>query len=135
MIEAYSNNVTVAENALVPFSSTFVKGNTVEMSGDSTIKFKKCGIYTLSLNANVVANAGGLVSLQLVVNGVKQDNAVAAVTAADTTSTHNISFTTKIQVPSDSTGCACSPDFTVSVINNGVSAIYSLVDVLVTKLV
>lgn len=135
MIEAYSNNVTVAENALVPFSTAFVKGNTVEMSGDSAIKFKKCGIYTLSLNANVIANAGGLVSLQLVLNGVKQVNAVAAVTAADTTSTHNISFSTKIQVPSDSTNCACSPDFTVNVINNGVSVTCSLVDVLVTKIV
>lgn len=135
MIEAYSNNVTVAENALVPFSTAFVKGTTVEMSGDSAIKFKKCGIYTLSLNANVIANAGGLVSLQLVLNGVKQVNAVAAVTAADTTSTHNISFSTKIQVPSDSTNCACSPDFTVNVINNGVSATCSLVDILVTKIV
>lgn len=135
MIEAYSNNITVAENALVPFNTAFTKGSTVEKSGDSSIKFNKCGIYILSLNANGASNSGGNLSLQLVVNGVAQSNAVASVTAADTTSTHNLAFSTKIQVPSDASNCPCSPEFIVSIINNGTSATYSLVDVLVTKLV
>lgn len=135
MIEAYSNNISVSTNSLMPFNTVFQKGTTVEKSGDSTIKFDKCGIYILSLNASGVAAEGGNMSLQLMTNGVLQNNAFAAVTASDTTSTHNLSFSTKIQVPSNSTDCACSPEFVVSVVNNGVAATYSLVDILITKLV
>ena len=41
MIEAYSNNITVSSNSLVPFKTVFNKNNSVVMSGDSTIQFKK----------------------------------------------------------------------------------------------
>ena len=135
MIEAYSNNIAVSENSLVPFNTVFQKGSTVEKSGDSALKFNKCGIYILSLNATGVASTGGNITLQLMVNGVLQSNALASVTATDTSSTHNLTFSTKIQVPSNASNCACSPEFVVSVVNNGVTATYSLVDVLVTKLV
>lgn len=50
MIEAYSNNITVSSNYLVPFKTVFKKNNSVVMSGDSTIQFNKCGIYDVSVN-------------------------------------------------------------------------------------
>ncbi len=134
MIEAYSNNITVSSNSLVPFKTVFKKNNSVVMSGDSTIQFKKCGIYDVSVNATGIAQAGGNVNLQLVINGVEVPYAFATETAGDTTSLHNLAFTAKVQVPATVNGnCPCSPDFTVSVINAGVETTYSLVNILVEK--
>lgn len=136
MIETYSNNITVASNASVPLNTVFRKGTTVTKSGDASIQLNKCGIYELSVNASGIATSGGLMTLQLMVNGVAVPNAFATVTASDTTSTHSLAFTTKIQVPSSyNENCPCSESFIVTLMNTGVETTYSLVDILVTKLV
>ena len=96
----------------------------------------KCGIYEVSVSASGIAASGGLITLQLMVNGVALPNAFASLTAADTTSTHSLAFTTKVQVPTTyNENCPCSESFIVSLMNAGVGATYSLVDILVTKLV
>lgn len=135
MIETYSNNITVASNSAVQFNSVFKKGNTVSKSGDATIQLNKCGIYEVSVSATGIAQAGGIMSLQLMSNGLALPNAFAAETAGDTTSTHSLAFTTKIQVPYTANDCACTPSFTLTVMNTGVETTYSLVDVLITKIV
>lgn len=136
MIEGYSNNISVGSNALVPLNTVFRKGTTVTKSGDATLALNKCGIYEVAVNATGVANTGGIMTLQLMVNGAAVPNAFASVTAADTTSTHPLAFTTKVQVPTTYRECCpCSPAFDIKVLNAGVDATYSLVNVLVTKLV
>lgn len=136
MIETYSNNLTVESNSVVTFNTTFQKGNTVTKAGDGTIQLNKCGIYELNLNAVGIASSGGNITLQLLINGSAVPNAFSSVTATDTTSTHSLNFTTKIQVPISYNKCdACSPAFTVSIVNSGVAATYSLVNVVVTKLI
>lgn len=136
MIETYSNNITVAANAAVPMNTAFRKGTTVTKSGDATLQLNKCGIYVVDVNAVGVAGAGGLITIQLLVNGVAVPYAFASETAADTTSTHNLAFSTKVQVPATYNECCpCSTPFTVTLVNTGVETTYSLVNVLVTKLV
>ena len=128
MIETYSNNITVPSNASVPLNTVFRKGTTVTKSGDASIQLNKCGIYEISVSASGIAASGGLITLQLMVNGVALPNAFASLTAADTT--------TKVQVPTTyNENCPCSESFIVSLNNAGVGATYSLVDILVTKLV
>lgn len=136
MIETYSNNITVPSNASVPLNTVFRKGTTVTKSGDASIQLNKCGIYEIAVSASGIAASGGLITLQLMVNGVALPNAFASLTAADTTSTHSLAFTTKVQVPTTyNENCPCSESFIVSLNNAGVEATYSLVDILVTKLV
>lgn len=135
MIETYSNNITVASNAAVPLNTVFKKGSTVEKSGDATIQLNKCGLYEVSVNATGIAQTGGLITLQLVVNGIAVPNAFSSVTASDTTSTHSLAFTTKVQVPYTTNECACTPSFILTLMNAGESVTYSLVDIVVTKLV
>lgn len=136
MIESYSNNITVASNSVVPLNVSFVKGKTAVKTGDGSIKLAKCGIYDISVSASGVANSGGNMTLQLVVNGIPVPNAFASETAGDTTSLHSLSFTTKVQVPASANdNCPCSLDFTISLVNTGVPTTFSLVNVLVTKLV
>lgn len=136
MIETYSNNITVPANASVPLNTVFRKGTTVTKSGDASIQLNKCGIYEISVSASGIAASAGLITLQLMVNGIALPNAFASSTAADTTSTHSLAFTTKVQVPTTyNENCPCSESFIVSLVNAGVGATYSLVDILVTKLV
>lgn len=136
MIETYSNNITVAPNSAIPLNTVFKKGCTVEKSGDATIQMNKCGIYEVSVNATGIAQDGGLITLQLMVNGVSVPYAYASETASDTTSTHSLGFTTKVQVPVNfNEYCACSPAFLVTLMNTGVETTYSLVNVIVTKIV
>lgn len=136
MIETYSNNITVPANAAVPMNTTFRKGTTVTKSGDVSLQLNKCGIYVIDVNATGIASAGGLMTLQLMVNGVAVPNAFASVTASDTASTHSLAFSTKVQVPTSYNECCpCSGPFAVTLLNAGVETVYSLVDVLVTKLV
>lgn len=101
MIETYSNNITVSTDTAVPFNTDFKKGSTVSKSGNTTIQLNRCGIYEIAVNASGIAATGGAITLQLKSNNVMLPNALASVTATDTTSTHNLSFTTKIQVPSN----------------------------------
>jgi len=135
MIETYSNNITVPANSAVPLNTVLKKGCTVEKSGDATIKFKKCGLYIVNVNATGIAGSGGLMTLQLMINGTVVPFAFASETAADTTSTHNLAFSARVQVPYNDSCCACAPEFTATLLNAGVEATYSLVNVLVTKLV
>lgn len=136
MIETYSNNITCSTDTAVPFNTDFKKGCTVSKSGNSTIQLNRCGIYEITVNASGVATTGGTITLQLKSNNVLLPNAFASVTATDTTSTHNLSFTTKIQVPSNYNAiCPCSDTFDVQLINAGVETTYSVVNMVVTKII
>lgn len=136
MIETYSKNVTVASNSEIPLNNTFKKGDTVAKTGDASIQLNKCGIYDICVNAYGSASVAGTITLQLMVNGVAVPNAVMSATAGDTTSLIPLSFTTKVQVPTNyNENCACSEAFIISLMNVGEAVTYSLVNVLVTKLV
>lgn len=135
MIEIYSKNVEVAANAAIPLNVTAVnKGTSIVNNGAATLQFNKCGLYKVSVSASGIAGEAGDITIQLYKNGVAQAPAVATETAADTTSTHNLSFTTIVQVGANNTNCPCSSPTLVTVINSGVAATFSTVDVVATKL-
>lgn len=136
MIETYSSNITVPSGSSIPLNTVFRKGTTVTKTGDASIQLNKCGIYELVVNASGIATTGGDIKLQLMINGTMVQNAFASETATDTTSTHSLSFTTKIQVPTSyNENCACSEAFIASLINVGVETNYSLVNAVITKIV
>lgn len=135
MIEAYSKNVVVAANSGVPLNSVAIqKGCTAIKNGVNTIELNKCGVYMVAVNASAIASVAGDITLQLTREGVIQPQAFARVTAADTTSTYELSFVTLVQVK-DNNSCRCCDDGTsIEVVNTGVSATFSHVDVVVTKI-
>ena len=128
-------NVEVAANAAIPLNVTAInKGDSVVNNGSATLRFNKCGLYKVSVSASGIAGEAGDIAIQLYKNGMAQAQAVATETAEDATSTHNLSFTTIVQVGANNANCPCSSPTLVTVVNSGVAATFSTVDVVATKL-
>ena len=108
MLDIYSNNVTVPEQSPIPFNSTNVdKGNDgVTRQGTVTVQFNKCGVFKVDFHATAIAGTAGTITTQLRKNGILQPQAVSSQTAADTTSSYALSFSTLVQV--DRNNCRCN---------------------------
>ena len=80
MLQAYSNNLTLSSNELFSFNTvTLEKGPTAILASDSAIHLNKRGIYMVSCDAFVAPSAAtGTVSIQLIVNGVAQPQAISS---------------------------------------------------------
>ncbi len=134
MIEIYSNNVEVSANATIPLNVTAIsKGNSITSNGAATLQFNKCGLYKVDVNASCVASAAGVLTIHMYKNGVAQAQALASETAADATSIHDLSFSTIVQVGENNTCCPCSAPTTITIVNTGVGATFSIIDVVATK--
>lgn len=136
MLEVYSKNVTVAENASVPLNNTvLIKGTSSQLQGASTIQLNKCGIYQVAVSAVAIGSDAGEISLQMRKDGVLQPQAITAVTAADSTSLNPMSFVTLVQVPQNNCpNCICSAPTTIDFVNTGIETEYSTFDVVVTRI-
>lgn len=138
MIELFSNNVIVASGVAIPLESvSLIKGNTVINSGTRTIQFNKSGIYKVDVNASAVSTTAttGEITIQLMQNGVLAPYAIASETVANTTATHALGFSALVQVPNDNCNCCCKsvPTF-ITIMNEGVGATFSNINVVVTKI-
>ena len=136
MLEVYSKNVTVAEDASVPLNNTvLIKGTSSQLQGTSTIQLNKCGVYQVAVSAVAIGSAAGVVSLQMRKNNVLQPQAITEVTAADATSLNPMSFTTLVQVPQNNCpNSLCSAPTTIDFVNTGIEAEYSTFDVVVVRI-
>ena len=119
MLDIYSNNVTVAEQSPIPFNSTNVdKGCGITRPGTVTIQFNKCGVYKVDFHATAVAGTAGTITVQLRKNGILQPQTLTSQTAADTTSSYTLGFSTLIQVDRNNCKCnMCSIPVTIDVFN------------------
>lgn len=136
MVQAYSSNITVAANAVVPLNTvTLQKGCSAVISGASTIALNKAGIYMVSVNASGATSAtAGDISLQLYVDGVAVPAAVATTNSTATTDTEALSFVDLVQVKETNKPCCCATSPTaVTIMNVGEGATWSTVNVVVTK--
>ena len=106
MLEAYSTDITVAADAVVPFNNVTVeKGCTAILSAPGTINLNKCGVYLVSVDATAEAST----TIQLYKNGIAQPQAQATGTA--------ISFSTLVQVNENNSCCPCDSATALQVIN------------------
>lgn len=132
MIEAYSENITVAADSAIPLETTALKaGCSVARNGSASFHFNRAGIYEVTCSATVTASAAGLIAIQLVKDQVPQPQSVAGTTAADTTSSHAMSFSTLVRVTPQN--CCDSVPVNVFVKNIGVAAVFDTIDVVVKK--
>ena len=135
MLEVYSKNIDVLANAPITLNNVaLLKGNSTQLQGVSTIQLNKVGIYEVTVSAVATASTAGEISIQLEKNGVLQPQAVSAVTAADTTSSYSLGFTTLVQViQNNNYNCICTIPTNIDIINTGVAATFNSITVTVVR--
>ena len=126
MLEAYSTDIEVAVDAAIPFNSTtLLKGCTVTHPSPDTFNFNRCGVYMVSVDASVDAEA----TIQLFKDGVAQPQ-------AQSTGGTSPSFITLVQVDKNNSCCACSSPVSVQIKNAGTAdATFTNVNVVITKVI
>lgn len=128
---ATTTSSSVVANATLPLTTIIRRrGNDVNLSGNS-IAITDCGsnYYLVSVTATFTAPVAGIVTLNLQQNGVNVVGATASTTITTaTTEVSSLSFTTTIR-----TFNANAID-SLTVVNTGVGATFSNIDVVVEKL-
>lgn len=123
MLEVYSTDIDVAVNTAVPFQNVSLKkGCTAELSGTSTIKLNKCGVYMVAVDASASAST----TLQLYKDGVAQPQAQSTGTT--------LSFTTLVQVSENNSCCPCASGVSLQIVNETATT-FTDCNVVVTKVV
>lgn len=126
MIQAYSLNVTVPSNTVIPFNNvTLKKGCTVGLDSVGTLNLSKCGVYMVEVDCSSAAAA----TIQLFRDGI-------ALPQAQSTGT-SPSFTTLIQVSQNDCNCdVCTSPTTIQIKNVGdASATFTDANIVVTKVI
>jgi len=73
MLQAYSDNLSVAAEAAFPFNNVVMdKGCAETLSGPATIQLNKRGVYLVEMDGYATPDATTDVTVQLYVNGVAQ---------------------------------------------------------------
>lgn len=128
---ATTTSSSVVANATLPLTTIVRRrGNDVNLSGNS-IAITDCGsnYYLVSVTATFTAPVAGIVTLNLQQNGANVVGATASTTITTaTTEVRSLSFTTIIR-----TFNANAID-SLTVVNTGVGATFSNIDVVVEKL-
>lgn len=135
MLQAYSSNLTVAENAAFPFNNITVdKGCAETLSAPASIQLNQRGVYLVEVDGFATPDAATLVSVQLFINGVAQPQAISSFTGvAATADTFN--FKTLVQVTDNNCPCNCAASPTVLQVRNGITGLTDAhINIVVTKL-
>lgn len=137
MIQLYSNGVTVLSETAIPLENIALKkGCSVTNSGTRTLLFNKAGTYKIDVtaSANSVTATTGEITIQLAKNGVLQPGALSEETVASTTAIHALAFSALVVVPEDNSCKCCKSPTIVTIVNEGVDATFSNINVVVTKI-
>ena len=133
MIQAFSENANVPQNASYPLTNiTIWKGDTTAVSGN-TIQLNRCGVYKVEFNASVTPETAGIVSAQMSRDGVLVPQAKAQVTGV-VGNIANISFVSLVQCDKNNTNCCCSLPVNISIINNSAGDVTGFAKIVVTKI-
>ena len=133
MISSY--NITtqnVAVDGLLTFTTDrILTGCTVTRNGP-TFQLNKPGYYYVTFNSNGSATSVANVTIELQNNGIAVPGATATITPTAVGDTMNFAFATIIKVPPS----CCSVDNTanLTLVNTGVAAIFTNVNINITKL-
>lgn len=134
MLQAYSSNLAVAENAAFPFNNiTLDKGCAESLSAPATIQLNQRGVYLVEVDG-FASGTTGPDTVQLYVNGVALPQAISSFNLT-TGSNSNYSFKTLIQVTENNCPCNCVSSPTILQIINGETALTGAhINIIITKL-
>lgn len=136
MLQVYSDNLAVAANTVFPFNNVVVdKGCAENLSAPATIQLNKVGIYLVEMDGFATPDAATEVSVQLMVNGVAQPQAISTFVPAAVTDTRTFGFKTFVRVLENNCPCNCLTAPTTLQFMNGDTAVSDAhINVVITKI-
>ena len=136
MLQVYSDNLAVAANTVYPFNNVVVdKGCAENLSAPATIQLNKVGIYLVEMDGFATPDAATEVSVQLMVNGVAQPQAISTFVPAAVTDTRTFGFKTFVRVLENNCPCNCLTAPTTLQFMNGDTAVSDAhINVVITKI-
>ena len=136
MLQVYSDNLAVAANTVYPFNNVVMdKGCAEQLSAPATIQLNKQGVYLVEMDGYATPDAATAVSVQLMVNGVAQPQAITSFTPASITDTRTFGFKTFVRVLENNCQCNCLTAPTTLQFMNGESAVSDAhINVIITKI-
>ena len=136
MLQVYSSDLAVAANTVFPFNNVVMdKGCAEQLSAPATIQLNKQGVYLVEMDGFATPDAATEVSVQLVVNGVAQPQAITSFVPAAVTDTRTFGFKTFVRVLQNNCQCNCLTSPTTLQFVNGDTAISDAhINVVITKI-
>lgn len=136
MLQVYSDNLAVNANAVFPFNNVVLdKGCGEALSAPATIQLNKQGIYLVEMDGFATPDAATVVSVQLMVNGVAQPQAITSFVPATITDARTFGFKTFVRVLENNCSCNCLTAPTTLQFMNGTTAISDAhINVVITKI-
>ena len=124
MLQVYSSNLAVDANAVFPFNNIVIdKGCGEALSAPATIQLNKAGINLVEMDGFATPEAATEVSVQLIVNGVAQPQAITSFVPAAITDTRTFGFKTFVRVLENNCKCNCLTSPTTLQFMNGATAL------------
>lgn len=136
MLQVYSSNVNIDANSVFPFNNVVLdKGCGENLSAPGTIELNKRGIYLVEMDGFATPDAATEVSVQLLVNGVAQAQAITSFVPAAVTDTRTFGFKTFVRVLENNCNCNCLSSPTTLQFMNGDTALSDAhINVVVTQI-
>ena len=136
MFQAYSSNLAVDANAMFPFNNVVLdKGCGETLSAPATIQLNQRGIHLVEMDGFATPDAATEVSVQLMVDGVLQPQAITSFVPASITDTRAFGFKTFVRVLQNNCQCNCLTSPTTLQFVNGTTALTDAhINVVVTKI-
>ena len=134
MISSYNNtSQEVAINGLLTFTTDRILTGCTATRNGQTFQLNKPGYYYVTFNADGAATtAVGDIVVVLQSNGVAVPGAIATFTTTVADDVTNLAFSTIIRVPPSC--CAVDNTANLTLVNTGVAATYTNVNINITKL-
>lgn len=136
MLQVYSSNIAVDANAVFPFNNVVLdKGCAENLSAPATIQLNQRGVYLVEMDGFATPDAATAVSVQLMVNGVAQPQAITSFTPASVTDTRAFGFKTFVRVLENNCHCNLLTSPTTLQFMNGATALTDAhINVVITKI-
>ena len=134
MISSYNNtSQDVATNGLLTFTTDRILTGCTATRNGQTFQLNKPGYYYVTFNADGAATtAVGDIVVVLQNNGVAVPGAIATFTTTVADDVTNLAFSTIIRVPPSC--CAVDNTANLTLVNTGVAATFTNVNINITKL-
>ena len=134
MISSYNNtSQEVAINGLLTFTTDRILTGCTATRNGQTFQLNKPGYYYVTFNADGAATtAVGDIVVVLQNNGVAVPGAIATFTTTVADDATNLAFSTIVRVPPSC--CAVDNTANLTLVNTGVAATYTNVNINITKL-
>ena len=106
MLQTYSDNLAVAANTVFPFNNVVMdKGCAETLSAPATIQLNKAGVYLVEMDGYATPDAATAVTVQLMVNGVAQPQAISSFVPTSVTDARTFGFKTFVRVLENNCPC------------------------------